>query len=146
MWRKDYIANLPPVVKGFNQKCKVDVGSVVLIRGDNVPRQRWPIGVIVKVYPGRDGLIRSVDVKTVKGIFNRTIQNLHDLEINPHLNSDVVNPSGPVLHDGVTQDVVNSGVANDEDSVQDCYPEEHHEVAVYTKGGRLIKRPHKLDL
>ncbi|XP_063856262.1 uncharacterized protein LOC135098011 [Scylla paramamosain] len=147
VWREDYIANLPPVVKGFNQKCKVDVGSVVLIRGDNVPRQRWPMGVIVNVYPGRDGVIRSVDVKTGKGIFNRTIQTLHDLEINPHLDTDVITPQ-PVLHDQAVQDDVTSSVAND-DSVQDCDPEEEEEeeeVAVYTSRGRLVKRPHRLDL
>ena len=47
VWRKDYIANLPPVVKGFNKNCKVAVGSVVLVREDKVPRLQRPIEVIV---------------------------------------------------------------------------------------------------
>ncbi|XP_068211759.1 uncharacterized protein [Palaemon carinicauda] len=91
VWRKDCIANLPPVVKGFNQQCKLKVGSTVLVKKGNmprlywpigvprlhwpigvprlywpigVPRLQWPIGVVVNVNPRRHGLIRSVNVKT----------------------------------------------------------------------------------
>ena len=42
---------------------------------------QWPIWVITKVYPGRDGIIRAVEVKTAKGTYVRSIQLLHDLEI-----------------------------------------------------------------
>lgn len=37
VWRRDYIANLPPVVKGFKERCKLDIGSVVLVKEENMP-------------------------------------------------------------------------------------------------------------
>lgn len=126
----------------------MDVGSIVLVREDNTPRLQWPIGVIVNVYPGRDGLIRSVDVKTRKGVFNRTIQTLHDLEINPQLDTDVKNLSKQVISGNVNvngDSVVNKDI-DDEVSVQDSDAKDENDVSVYTRRGRLIKRPYRLDL
>ena len=57
------------------------VGCVVLVREDGLPRQRWPLGMVKTVFPGKDGQVRSVTVKTVKGTFNSSVQLLHDLEI-----------------------------------------------------------------
>jgi len=43
----------------------------------------YPVSVLdYPVFPGRDGLIRSVEVKTSRGVLVRPIQRLHDLEIN----------------------------------------------------------------
>ena len=137
--RKDYIANLPPVVKGFNQKCKLDVGSIVLIKEDNMPRLQWPMGVIVNVYPGKDGLIRSVDVKTRKGVINRSIQRLHDLEINSHL--CVLKNTSEKAVDKPEICVDNTAEMSDHSSVQNINKDN-----VYSRRGRPIKRPHKLDL
>ena len=39
-------------------------------------------GIVQEVFPGRDGVIRAVRIKTVKGIVTRPIQKVHDLEIN----------------------------------------------------------------
>ena len=123
------------------------MGSIVLVREDNMPRLQCPIGVVVNVYPGRDGLIRSVDVKTRKGVFNRPIQTLHDLEMNPQLGTDVRNLSQQVISGNVICDsAVNNDVADDEASVQDFEIEDENNVSVYTKRGRLVKRLHRLDL
>ena len=76
IWSSDYIRNLP-ACHGDTES----VGSVVLVREGCYSRMQWPIGVITKVYPGRDGIIRAVDVRTAKGTYVRSIQLLHDLEI-----------------------------------------------------------------
>lgn len=52
---------------------------MVIIKEDNLPVMNWPIGIIVKVYKGKDGLVRDVDVKTPKGIFNRPLRRLAPL-------------------------------------------------------------------
>ena len=39
-------------------------------------------GIVQEVFPGRDGVIRAVRIKTVKGMVTRPIQRVHDLEIN----------------------------------------------------------------
>ena len=69
------------MVNKFQRKGDIKEGSVVLVREDNIPRMKWPVGLVTKVYPGRDGVVRSVQLKTGKGHLVRSIQRLHDLEI-----------------------------------------------------------------
>ena len=40
------------------------------------------MGIVTEVFQGSDGVIRSVKVKTSKGVITRSIQKLHDLKIN----------------------------------------------------------------
>ena len=39
------------------------------------------MGIVHRVYSGRDGLVRTVQVKTTKGLLTRPIQRIHDLEM-----------------------------------------------------------------
>ena len=56
--------------------------SVVLIQEHNVSLQlNWVLGRVEELYPGRDGKVRSVKVKTSKGELVRAIQRLHKLEV-----------------------------------------------------------------
>ena len=41
----------------------VNTGDVVLIIDENAPRGCWPMGLVVGVTQGRDGLVRSVKIK-----------------------------------------------------------------------------------
>ncbi|GFW09596.1 hypothetical protein TNCV_3997021 [Trichonephila clavipes] len=51
--------------------------------GDNdVKRINWPMAKIIKSFPGKDGRIRVVEVKTPSGNFIRPIQKLYPLEVN----------------------------------------------------------------
>ena len=112
-----------------------------------MPGLQQPIGLVVNVYPGRDGLIRSVDVKTKQGIFKRSIQTLHDLEINYVLDSSENYMSGKAISTNeVGVSTVNNDVAKDEMSVHDSDIEDEVDVTVYTRRGLLVKRTHKLDL
>ena len=40
------------------------MGDVILVIEPDVPRRHWKLGRIEAVYPGRDGLVRVVDVRT----------------------------------------------------------------------------------
>ena len=84
-WSTEYLAALHEQDrisgKGLTQN-NVKTGDVVLIEDKSVPRIKWHLGVVQHVYPGRDGLIRSVDLKTKKGTLNRPIKKLYPLEIN----------------------------------------------------------------
>ena len=42
----------------------IKVGDLVLIANEITPRGVWPIGIVKEVYPGVDGLVRAVKVKT----------------------------------------------------------------------------------
>ena len=108
IWKENYITNLPPLVKSHKKGANVVVGDIVLIRNEPmVPRLQWPLARVVKLHPGSDGMVRSVDVRTSKGIVCRSIQKLHRLEVCdlPNLDKDItevpkaVDSSQPVEKD-----------------------------------------------
>jgi hypothetical protein len=83
VWTDDYIRGLPQVevFKAAAHSPKVQVGSLVLLREDNCNRLSWPLATVTKLHPGRDGFVRSVDIRTAGGVFTRPIQRLHLLEV-----------------------------------------------------------------
>ena len=55
----------------------VAVGDIVLVLDKDLPRNRWSKGRVVEVFPGEDGLVRHVDVKTgPKTVLQRPITKL----------------------------------------------------------------------
>ena len=80
IWSDEYIRNLPPW-RGGEGKCSLREGSLVLVQDVRLPRMRWPLGVVTRLLPGRDGVIRTVEVRTCNGTLVRSVPRLHDLEI-----------------------------------------------------------------
>ena len=80
IWSDEYIRNLPPW-RGGESKCSLREGSLVLVQDVRLPRMRWPLGVVTRLLPGRDGVIRTVEVRTCNGTLVRSVPRLHDLEI-----------------------------------------------------------------
>jgi hypothetical protein len=105
MWSDDYLRNLHPVAKGFEARCNLKVGSVVLIREDHVPHLSWPLGVVEEMFPGRDGIVRSVSLKTATGKLTRAVQRLHELEVSGSLYKQNLTPGSVDLG---TSDTVDS--------------------------------------
>ena len=106
--------------------------------------------MIIKTYPGRDGLIRSVDVKTKRGVFNRSIQTLHNLEINANI-VDVNNiPKDVVVSDVTSDSVVHNEPENNDKDSNEVFTQDSNkdkvDVSVHTRRGRLVKKPSKLNL
>ena len=81
VWQNDYLRNLPHSVRKFKTRGRLQVGSIVLIQEDGLPRLRWAMGVVSKLYPGTDGVVRAADVRTAGGVRTRAVQRLHDLEL-----------------------------------------------------------------
>lgn len=79
-WYKEYIRNLP-LIRSSPVNSVVEENSLVLIREDNCPRLQWPLARVVRLLPGRDGLVRTVELKTAKGTFVRPIQRVHAYEL-----------------------------------------------------------------
>lgn len=135
MWSDDYLRNLPPTVKGFKPNCNVKKGSIVLLREDNVPRMNWPLGIIIDLFPGSDGIVRCVNVKTAKGVLCRPVQKLHDLEIFYDANSAKENSEVSMEHH--IQDKEEVGENDETESL------EHVKI---TRRGRVVKPRAVLDL
>ena len=47
------------------QKRNVRGDDVVNVADANAVRGKWPIGRVVQVYPGTDGKVRNVKIKTI---------------------------------------------------------------------------------
>ena len=145
IWCSDYIRNLPPTVKGFVSKCKVKKGSVVLVKEDNVPRMSWPLGVVEETFPGHDGIVRSVNVRTSKGVFCRPVQRLHELEISSPIDEvvrDVEMKSGNgESHPYVNNELVDTQAPSENDSADNVCSKVY-----YTRKGRAVKPPLRVGL
>ena len=58
----------------------LNVGNLVVIQTDNIPRSYWLLGRIIEKYPGVDGVVRTVKVKTPSNELLRPAQKLCLLE------------------------------------------------------------------
>ena len=63
------------------ERKNVQAGDVVLLEDQNAIRGIWKIGIVKNVYPGRDNLVRDVEVEVVskdgsKTLLSRPIQKL----------------------------------------------------------------------
>ncbi|UYV81864.1 hypothetical protein LAZ67_20002726 [Cordylochernes scorpioides] len=77
-FRKKYLGFLRQNTS--NKTKSIKEGDVVLMEVDNKKRTEWPIGVIEKTYPGKDGIVRVAMIKTKRGNFLRPVQRLFFLE------------------------------------------------------------------
>lgn len=151
IWNKDYLRNLPPAVNKFRNKGAIRKGSVVLIREDNTPRMKWPLGLVVNIYPGRDGVVRSVQLKTNRGSVVRSIQRLHELEIYeppPDDSGDISVNDHSETDLSPSQSIVPIDKPRSKPSIKPFFPREKSlrpDVRV-TRTGRISKPVEKLNL
>lgn len=61
--------------------CKLQVGSLVTIKVDNMPPMHWSLGRVVAVHPGEDNIIRVATVQTNHGTYKRCVKKLAPLPI-----------------------------------------------------------------
>ena len=166
-WSEDYLKNLPPF-RGRASETEIEVGTVVLIE-DEGPRLGWPLGVIKAVYPGKDGLVRKVDLKTARGTLSRSVQRLRKLEIPIYPSSDeptlqqAHSKSGSVdTHDqacevskesalrkqSVRKTIDNSGAGGISSQIahKDSNDSSSDNPVVHTRAGRRVQKRDILDL
>lgn len=67
MWHKQYLNVLQNRPKWLNISPNIKIGTLVILREDNVPVMFWPMARVVNTYPGHDGHVRAVEVKTSNG-------------------------------------------------------------------------------
>jgi Family of unknown function (DUF5641) len=70
-WLKGYVPTLINRSKWCKTERNLAVGDLAVIDDPALPRNFWPLGVVEKVLPGRDGVVRTVDVRTAKGVLRR---------------------------------------------------------------------------
>ncbi|XP_068691199.1 uncharacterized protein [Montipora foliosa] len=70
-WLREYLPRLITRKKLLQPTANVKIGDLVLVYDYAVPRGYWPLGRIVKVFPGHDNIVRSAEVKTKFGVMKR---------------------------------------------------------------------------
>ncbi|XP_046862793.1 uncharacterized protein LOC124456377 [Xenia sp. Carnegie-2017] len=82
-WSKEYLTALREQhnMSHWTKKFIVNVGDVVLIKSNEKNRGKWPLGIVIETYPGRDGVIRGVMLKTPNGNLERPVQLLYPMEL-----------------------------------------------------------------
>ena len=79
-WTKEYLPTLQPRQKWLHSKQNLAVGDLVLLLDSGASRGLWPKARVEKVFPGKDGLVRTVQVRTSDGSYMRDIRKLCLLE------------------------------------------------------------------
>ena len=75
-WSTEYLSTLRRYTKWHYSTRNFRIGDLVILRDDNLVSLKWPMGRITGVYPGRDGLIRVVEVKTSSGTYRRLVSKI----------------------------------------------------------------------
>ena len=65
-WSKECLQQMQAYYKWKKKKPNLAVGDVVLLRDKSYFQTHWGLARVVELFPGRDGLVRSVDVVTCK--------------------------------------------------------------------------------
>ena len=79
-WLKEYLPSLQTRAKWRKALPNVKHNALVLLVNDNTPRGHRNLGRVIETYPGQDGLVRTVKVKTKDNVYVRPIQKLCLLE------------------------------------------------------------------
>lgn len=90
-FQKHYFHTLQQRPKWLKERENLKVGDLVLIKEELLPPLKWSMGRIIKTMPGKDGLVRVCEIKTIHGYFTRPITKLAPLPIEEH-NSIVETP------------------------------------------------------
>ena len=81
-WKREYLLELRSAhTINTPRSTPLKEGDLVLIGDDKMPRQIWKTGRIKELFPGRDGLVRSCNVRiSDRTTLRRPVQLLYPLE------------------------------------------------------------------
>lgn len=52
------------------------IGDLVIIKDELTPPTKWPLGRIIELHEGKDGLVRVAEIKTALSQYKRSIHRL----------------------------------------------------------------------
>lgn len=81
VWTKSYLHTLQTRSKWLSPSSHPQVGELVLIHDDNLPPLQWKRGRIARLLPGKDGVVRVVDLTTSSGTLRRPVMKIARLPI-----------------------------------------------------------------
>ncbi|XP_043263515.1 uncharacterized protein LOC122403827 [Colletes gigas] len=92
-WHREYLNELTTRSKWTSSSPTIKKGTIVLLREDNVSSMQWPLGRVVKVHPGADGIVRVATVKTATTVLERNVRKLVPLPMQVDKDDNSEQPS-----------------------------------------------------
>ena len=75
-WSNEYLQQLQERIKWRKSDKSFEVGTMALIKEENLPPLHWNMARIIATHTGPDGVVRVVDVRTKNGVFRRSVHRL----------------------------------------------------------------------
>lgn len=72
-WSQFYLTQLQQRNKWKQLDKNIEVGTLVLIKQDNLPACKWLLGRVSQVHPGDDGIVRVVTINTANSVLKRAV-------------------------------------------------------------------------
>ncbi|CAG7833295.1 unnamed protein product [Allacma fusca] len=91
-WTHEYLPELTRRTKWHRNVKPIEVNDLVILIDDCMPRNHWPKGRVVSVFPGADGRVQLVEVKTKNGIYKRPVSKCCLLDISPNVTNSTGSP------------------------------------------------------
>ncbi|KAH9402715.1 hypothetical protein TYRP_015466 [Tyrophagus putrescentiae] len=83
LWRDNYFLRLRELHQtqtGKHDRRKYEVGDVVHVKKPTTPLDQWPLGIVTNVFVSKDGVIRSVTLRTINhGSVVTEVKDVHNL-------------------------------------------------------------------
>lgn len=86
-WSLEYLTTLQRATKWHQSHNNLTVGDIVVVIEDKMVPTQWPMAKIVEVHPGKDGIVRVVDIKTSTGTYRRPV---HKVAKHGQLNNFII--------------------------------------------------------
>ncbi|XP_055522593.1 uncharacterized protein LOC129716781 [Wyeomyia smithii] len=80
-WSTQYLSDLHNRTKWTRRRDNLRIGTMVLLKEENLPPLRWMLGRVTQVHTGSDGCVRVATVKTKDGVYQRGISKICVLPI-----------------------------------------------------------------
>ncbi|XP_055621927.1 uncharacterized protein LOC129765547 [Toxorhynchites rutilus septentrionalis] len=80
-WTTDYLSGLHPRTRWTQVRDNISIGTMVLLKEENLPPLKWKYGRITQIFRGDDNHVRVVSVRTADGEYRRAIAKICVLPI-----------------------------------------------------------------
>jgi len=80
-WSREYLHTLQQRNKWTRSSPNSKIGGLVILREEHSSPLEWNLARKEEVYPGSDGIVRVVTLRTVKGVFKGAISRILPLPL-----------------------------------------------------------------
>ncbi|XP_055948336.1 uncharacterized protein LOC129981504 [Argiope bruennichi] len=145
-FRLEYLGQLRQQTKKMIKTHDFKVGEVVTVEVTNQKRLNWLLGKTTEIFPGKDGSVRLVKVKTKNGEFLRPVQRLYALEIQTQSVENPLEKRASEIEDEKEETVQQQYVEHPEKLPESDKTSLPNLNTMKTRFGRKIQAPKRLDL